>query len=109
VEEARALERLQQRARLIQKALSERLGKSPAYVRERLRLLRLPGHAQEAIDAGQIPVSAAKALERIAKVSAEVAEACVALIQAGHAEASDFERDPARIVAMIERVEWKEG
>jgi len=109
VEEARALERAQQQARLSQKALAERLGKSPAYVRERLRLRRLPAQAQQAIDAGQIPVSAAKPLERIAKVSAEVAEACVALIQAGHVEASDFEREPARTVGMIERVEWKEG
>jgi ParB/RepB/Spo0J family partition protein len=109
VEEARALERAQQRGGLSQKALAERLGKSPAYVRERFRLLRLPDQAREAIDAGQIPVSAAKPLERIAKVSAKVAEACVALIQAGHAEPPDFERDPGRTVAMIERVGWKEG
>lgn len=109
VEEARALERAQQQAGLSQKTLAARLGKSPTYVRERLRLLRLPAQAQEAIDAGQIPVSAAKPLERIAKVSADVAEACVALIQSGHAEASDFERDPASTVAMIERVDWKEG
>lgn len=107
VEEARALERAQQQASLSQKALAERLGKSPAYVRDRLRLLRLPVQAQEAIDAGQIPVSAAKPLERIAKVSPQVAEACVGLIQAGHLEPPDFERDPARAVAMIERVEWK--
>jgi ParB/RepB/Spo0J family partition protein len=108
VEEARALERAQQQGGLNQKALAERLGKSPAYVRDRLRLLRLPAQAQGAIDVGQIPVSAAKPLERIAKVSTQVAEACVGLIQAGHVEAPDFERDPARAVAMIERVEWKE-
>lgn len=107
VEEARALERAQQQGSLTQKALAERLGKSPAYVRDRIRLLRLPAQAQEAIDAGQVPVSAAKPLERIAKVSIQVAEACVGLIQAGHVEASDFERDPARAVAMIERVGWK--
>ena len=107
VEEARALERAQRQGGLSQKALAERLGKSPAYVRDRLRLLRLPAQAQEAIEAGQIPVSAAKPLERIAKVSIQVAEACVGLIQAGHVEAPDFERDPARAVAMIERVEWK--
>lgn len=109
VEAAGALERALKQGGLSQKALAERLGKSPAYIRERLRLLRLPAQAQQAIDADQIPLSAAKPLERIAKVSAEVAEACVALIQAGLAEASDFERDPARTVAMIERVEWKEG
>jgi ParB/RepB/Spo0J family partition protein len=109
VEEARALEHAQQEARLSQKALAERLGKSPAYVRERLRLLRLPSQAQEAIDAGQVTISAAKPLERIAKVSAEVAEACVALIQAGHVENSDFERNPARTVAMIERASWHDG
>jgi ParB/RepB/Spo0J family partition protein len=109
VEEARALQRAKGDANLSQQALAERLGKSPGYVRERLRLLRLPTQAQEAIDAGQLPVSAAKPLEGIAKVSSEVAEACVALIQAGHSEASDFERDPARTVGMIERVSWKEG
>jgi hypothetical protein len=48
-------------------------------------------------------------LERIAKVSAQVAEACVALVQAGHADAHPLAREPARVVSMIERVEWKEG
>jgi ParB/RepB/Spo0J family partition protein len=109
IEAARALERAIRQGRLSQKALAGRLGKSPAYVRERLRLLRLPDQAQQALAAAELPLSAAPVLERIAKVSADVAEACVALVQAGHAEAHQLEREPARVVAMIERVEWKEG
>jgi ParB/RepB/Spo0J family partition protein len=109
IETARALARAVKQGRLGQKALAERLGKYPAYVRERLRLLRLPDQAQQALAAGELPLSAAAALERIAKVSAQVAEACVALVQAGHADAHQLEHAPARVVSMIERVEWKEG
>lgn len=109
IEEARALQRALKQGRHSQKALAQRLGKSVAYVRQRLRLLRLPEQAQQAIATGQMPLSAAPELERIAKVSPAVAEACVALVQADHLTAHDFERDPARVVGMIQRVQWTDG
>lgn len=109
IEEAHALQRALKQGRHSQKALAARLGKSTPYVRQRMRLLRLPEQAQQAIAAGQLPLSVAPELERIAKVSPAVTEACVALVQAGHATAHDFERDPARVVGMIQRVQWTDG
>jgi hypothetical protein len=64
------------------------------YVRERLRLLRLPDQAQQALAAGELPLSAGPLLERIAKVSAQVSEACVALVHAGHADHTCSNRSP---------------
>jgi len=105
IEEARALKRTL--GKHSQKALAAKLGKSPGYIRERLRLLSLPEEVQQAVAAGELPLSAAPRLVAIAKVSEPVAEACAALVKAGHAEPHDLEHNPARVVGMIERVKWE--
>ena len=108
IDEARGLEQAMRGRRLNQTQLAEELSISPKRVSERLGLLRLPEEVQARIAAGGVPPALRKTLAAIAKVSPEVAEGCSALVAAGHVEASAFEADPARVVAMLERVSWQD-
>jgi len=107
IEEARALERIRAaRGYRTQAALAERLGLAPSWVGERLRLLRLPERCQQAVAAGIIPLRACASLERIARVSGQVAEACCALIEAGAASSAQLEQDPAAVARLVARAQW---
>jgi len=77
IEEAEALTRLAKAEKLdTHKALAARVGRSAAWVSERLRLLKLPAGVQRHIATGIVPLSAEPELRAVAKVSPQIAE-CV--------------------------------
>jgi len=91
IEEANALARLAEAEKLVtRKQLAERVGKSSAYVSERLRLLDLPDAAQAQIAAGAVPVAAERELRRAAKVSPAIAECACKLVASGEIEGRDL-------------------
>jgi ParB/RepB/Spo0J family partition protein len=86
IDEARGLDRAMRARGLNQGQVAEELSISPKRVSERLGLLRLPDEVQARIAAGVVPPTLRKTLATIAKVSTEVADACAALVAAGHVE-----------------------
>jgi ParB/RepB/Spo0J family partition protein len=104
IAEARAMKQLAQAKGLNQKKLAKRMGKSPSFVAERFRLLRLPEVVQEVYMTGRPGIAAAPALEKIGKVSAPAA-ARVAVMAA---EDSDVEKrlreSPAYVIERLSRV-----
>lgn len=91
IEEARALERLAEEEKLpTQRQLAERVGKSSAYVSERLRLLALPEKVQALIADGTVPVAAERDLRKVAKVSPAIAECACRLVARGEIEGRDL-------------------
>jgi ParB/RepB/Spo0J family partition protein len=91
IEEARALERLAQSEKLAtHKQIAARVGKSPAHVSERLRLLALPEGCHGQIAAGAVPVAAERELRKVAKVSPAVAEGVCGLVERGLLEGRDL-------------------
>ena len=105
IDEARGLDRAMRARGLNQSQVAEELSISPKRV---LGLLRLPDEVQARIAAGAVPPTLRKTLAAMAKVSAEVAEGCAALVAGAHVEASALEADPARVVMSLERFEWRE-
>lgn len=81
--EARAIARLQDEQDLRQVDAAKLLGKSERWVRERLRLLKLPDATAEAISAGSVPLQATVTLQKIADVSPETSDALAAAVAAG--------------------------
>ena len=106
VEEAHAFQTILSSGRLSKKQLAERVSKSPAYVNERLRLLELPEPVQRHVASGVIPVRSAKQLIAIAKISEPVATCCVQLVADGHAEATELEERPERLIGCLGDYEW---
>jgi ParB/RepB/Spo0J family partition protein len=91
IEEARALQRLAEAEHLAtHKKLAERVGKSSAYVSERLRLLALPEKVQARIADGTVPVTAERDLRKAAKVSPAIAECACQLVARGEIEGRDL-------------------
>jgi ParB/RepB/Spo0J family partition protein len=91
IEEANALRRLAEDEKLsTQKQIAERVGKSAAFVSERLRLLKLPDAVQQHIAAGDVPVGAERDLRKVAKVSPRVAECVCQLVTEGKIEGGDI-------------------
>lgn len=91
IEEARALKRLSEVEQLAtHKQLAERVGKSSAYVSERLRLLALPEKVQAPIAKGSVSVAAEPNLRRAAKVCPAVAECACQLVTRGEIEGRDL-------------------
>jgi ParB/RepB/Spo0J family partition protein len=101
VSEARGFERLMGSEKLNQTELARRLSISRKRVSERLRLLRLPKAVQERFAAGELRVSCAAVLERIAKVSPEIASACAEAAAGDDGTAELLERNPGRAVAGV--------
>lgn len=101
VSEARGFERLMGSEKLNQTELARRLSISRKRVSERLRLLRLPEAVQERFAAGELRVSCAAVLERIAKVSPEIASACAEAAAGDDGTAELLERNPGRAVAGV--------
>jgi ParB/RepB/Spo0J family partition protein len=87
VDEARAIARLQEQEGLTQPEAGKRLGKSERWVRDRLRLLRVPEKMQQAFNAGAVPLAAAGDVEKLAEKAPKVVEALAA-------GALDASRDP---------------
>jgi ParB/RepB/Spo0J family partition protein len=100
VAEAKAMERIANAEGLNRKKLAKRLGKSESFVRERLRLIRLPEGVQDAIAVGTVPVSAAAELEQIAKVSDRLAGLVVETIARQEIDAGDLIEAPGRAISL---------
>ncbi len=91
IEEARALQRLAEAEKLTtHKKLADRVGKSSAYVSERLRLLALPEKVQARIADGSVPVGAERNLRQAAEVCPAVAECACQLVARGEIEGRDL-------------------
>jgi ParB/RepB/Spo0J family partition protein len=91
IEEANALSRLAEAEGLAtHKKLAARVGKSSAYVSERLRLLALPEAVQVQIAAGKVPAAAERDLRRVAKVCPAVADCAAKLVARGEIEGRDL-------------------
>jgi len=65
VEEAKWIKYMTEKLGLTQKQLAEKIGKSTAYISERLKLLEIPKELQKAVDQGQIGISVALTLARV--------------------------------------------
>jgi ParB family chromosome partitioning protein len=103
IAEARAMGQIARAEGLNQKALAKRLGKSPSFVAERLRMLRLPDAVQEVLAGGRPGISSVPALQVIADVC-EPAAVRVAQMTAAEEEVERALRDaPARVLARLER------
>lgn len=99
--EAGGFERLMSAEKLNQTELAKRLSIPRKRVSERLRLLRLPEPVQKRFAAGELRGACAAVLERIAKVSPEVAGACAEAAAGDEGAAELLERDPGRVVAGV--------
>jgi ParB/RepB/Spo0J family partition protein len=106
VEEAHAFQAILGSGRCSKKELAERLSKTASYVNERLRLLQLPEPIQAQIAGGLLPARVAPVLIRIGKVSQPVAVCLARLVADGHAEASDLEEQPERLIGCLGDHDW---
>ena len=103
LEEAQAIKRLQAEQGLTQPRAAKLLGRSERWVRDRLRLLRLPEPVRAGMEQGAIPLTAAPNLDRVAKVAPQVAEEVARQVRAGELDRRllEDERDFADAVAEI--------
>lgn len=106
VEEAHAFQTILTSGRLTKKQLAERVSKSASYVNERLRLLALPEPIQQQVAAGVVPVRLAKQLIEMAKASDPVAVCCVQLVADGHADLTELEERPERLIGCLGDYQW---
>lgn len=83
------------------KKIAARIGKSPGFVSEHLRLLRLPEGVQAHIAAGHVPVAAERALRKLAKVSPRVAECACELVERGVVEGRDLTDRMGEILCVV--------
>lgn len=91
IDTARALSDLAEAEGLATHAkLAERVKKSPSWVSEHLRLLKLPAGAQRQIAAGVVPVEAERELRKVAAVSPRVAECACELARHGRVKGRDL-------------------
>ena len=104
IEEARALKRLAEVEKLAtHKQIAARVGKSPAHVSERLRLLALPEGCHGQIAAGTVPVAAERELRKAAAVSPAVAAGACKLVERGVLDGRDLsERFGEALCALAE-------
>ncbi|HWB68585.1 MAG TPA: ParB/RepB/Spo0J family partition protein, partial [Solirubrobacterales bacterium] len=110
VEEARALKRLAELEKLgTHKALAKRVGKSAAFVSERLRLLELPDGCQAAIGAGKVPVEAERNLRGVAKVSPRLAECACELAVRGQVEGREIVTAFDDVLVAVSQAKFKEA
>ena len=87
VEEAQAILRLAELEKLgTNKEVAARIGKSPGYVGDRRRLLKLPEQCLPFFAGGAVPLEAERNLRRIAKVSPRIAVCACELAQTGKVE-----------------------
>jgi ParB/RepB/Spo0J family partition protein len=99
IEEARTIERVMAEEGVRrQKDVAQRIGKKPEFVRERLRLLRLPEDVQQHIHDGTVPLSVVAVLEKITKVSPDVASACAQHVAERTYKATTLENAPWEVV-----------
>jgi ParB/RepB/Spo0J family partition protein len=105
VEEATAIARLIEEKGLKQVDAAKAMGKSERWLRERLRLLKLPPATQRIFAARQIPIEAVVQLEKVAKVAPALADLVAVKAKHGVVEASSLTRAPgvgAAVGAVLE-------
>ena len=102
IEEARAYQRATE-AGWPQRRIAEAVGCSRRHVSERLRLLRLPEAATQAISEGVLMLAAVPRVEAVAAVSVPVADALVAVLREGHATSGDLAERPDAVLGELAR------
>jgi ParB/RepB/Spo0J family partition protein len=83
------------------KKIAARVGKSPGFVSEHLRLLALPEGVQGHIAAGHVPIAAERGLRKVAKVSPRVAECACELVEKGEIEGRDLAQRLAEVLCAV--------
>lgn len=110
VEQARGYRRLiEEGAARNMTEVAEKIGRKAPFVRERLRLLDLPDDVQEHIHDGKVPLALAPTLERMAKVSGDVASAAAALVARGSVPPGVVVQRPWDVVRAFEGFRWPGG
>jgi ParB/RepB/Spo0J family partition protein len=110
VEQARSYERLiAEGAARNMTEVAEAIGRPLAFVRERMRLLRLPEDVQQHIHEGKLPLALVPTLEAMAKVSAEVASASASLVVRGKVSAALLFQRPWQVVRTLDEYRWPDG
>lgn len=104
VAEAKAIARLQAEEGLRQVDAAKRLGKSERWVRERLRLLKLPEKTRAAIDTGAVPLEATVVLQKIADGGPKVADALATAVARNKVKRSAL-TDPLQLTRAVELLE----
>ena len=100
IEEARAYARATE-AGWPQRRIAEAVGCSRRHVSERLRLLRLPESAAEAISDGVLTLACVSRVEAVAAVSAPVADALVVALREGTATSAELSERPDVVLSEI--------
>lgn len=95
LQEAHAIQTLMDEEGLNQVEAGKLIGRSERTVRERLRLLKLPPQVAAAIDDGEVPAYAARALQTIGEAEPERAEELVAQVRSGEISGEDVARRAA--------------
>jgi ParB/RepB/Spo0J family partition protein len=91
IDTARALHDLSQAEGLNTHAkIAERVKKSPSWVSDHLRLLKLPEGVQRHVAEGHVPAEAERDLRKVAKVSPRVAECTCELVERGRVKGRDL-------------------
>jgi ParB/RepB/Spo0J family partition protein len=103
IAEARAIKRIMAGRGLNQKEFAERFGKSRSFVRERLRMLRLPEAVQEVFAGGRLGVSVVPQLEAIAKVSTPAAGWVAEFAASDEEVERQLRSSPVRVLNLLDR------
>ncbi len=104
IDTARALHDLAQAEGLGTHAkIADRVKKSPSWVSDHLRLLKLPEGVQRHVAEGTVPVEAERDLRKVAKVSPRVAECACELVERGGSRAAISSSTSARSSARSPR------
>jgi ParB/RepB/Spo0J family partition protein len=88
--------------------LAERVKKSPSWVSEHLRLLKLPEGVQAAIAEGSVPVEAERELRAVAKVSPRIAECACELVARRRVEGRDLIERFDEVLAEVAEARFEE-
>lgn len=104
IAEARAMKRIASASNLNQRDLAKRLGKSPSFVAERMRMLRLPESVQDVFACGRPGISVVAELEKIAKVSEPAAVRIAQLAGAEEGAERLLRTNPERLMARFAQV-----
>ncbi|WP_217922018.1 ParB/RepB/Spo0J family partition protein [Miltoncostaea oceani] len=102
IEEAHAYQRTTE-AGWPQRRIAEAVGCTRRHVSERLRLLRLPETATQAISEGVLTLAAVPRVEAVAAVSVPVADALVAVLREGHATSGELAERPDAVLGELAR------
>lgn len=109
IDTARALHDLGEAEALGTRAkLAERVKKSPSWVSEHLRLLKLPDGVQAAIANGEVPLEAERELGAVAKVSPRIAECACELVSRKRVEGRDLVDRFDEVLAEVAEARFEE-